>query len=536
MTIAVADAFSLDMEGDQLVPILHGSRKGNEGPLLAPDRQAEFAHRHFGAFANVRSAYGIGGGYYVVLTPPLRKALTEVRKAQAAPVARRRALFASPRAFLQTALGDDEGDTAIESVFRETPSYAERVLGLGLWKPRVVPWIKLPGTNWFEEEGGHEKSKVDRPAAETAGIMVGDRAVPLKAEQIAPLAAAVEEAMAAGRVSVPFDVEGQQILIPAHRETLEALRAVEQGAAKKSNEKGGQKLGQEGLLIETNEEAVAVEGEFVRRKDIAPAVPDLLATMLKPHQVDGLRWLQKAWTIGRPGVLLADDMGLGKTIQGLAFLAWLREGMANRSIPKLPFLIVAPTGLLRNWLAEHDRHLRSPGLGICLEAFGQGLSLLRHVDEDNCPGLDLRRLEAADWVLTTYETLRNFDRDFGAVQFGVLLFDEAQKIKTPGIRLTDAAKAMNAEFRIAMTGTPVENRLSDLWCITDTIHPALLGDLKGFSARYERDLDADRLKQLKDTLETSYGGRPPVLLRRLKKDRLPDLPQPEERVRPSFHA
>ena len=82
--------------------------------------------------------------------------------------------------------------------------------------------------------------------------------------------------------------------------------------------------------------------------------------------------------------------------------------------------------------------------------------------------------------------------DFGAVRFAVLLFDEAQKIKTPGIRLTDAAKAMNAEFRIAMTGTPVENRLSDIWCITDAIHPALLGDLKGFSARYERDLDADR--------------------------------------------
>lgn len=97
MTIAVADAFSLDMEGDQLVPILHGSRKGNEDPLLAPDRQTDFATRHFGAFANVRSAYGLGGGFYVVLTPPLRKALTEVRKAQAAPLARRRALFASPQ-------------------------------------------------------------------------------------------------------------------------------------------------------------------------------------------------------------------------------------------------------------------------------------------------------------------------------------------------------------------------------------------------------------------------------------------------------
>ena len=114
MTIAVADAFSLDMESDQLVPILHGSRRGNEGPLLAPDSQADFAKRHFGAFAGVRSAYGLGNGSYVVLTPPLRRALTEVRKAQAAPIARRRALFASPRAFLQTALGQDEGDTAIE--------------------------------------------------------------------------------------------------------------------------------------------------------------------------------------------------------------------------------------------------------------------------------------------------------------------------------------------------------------------------------------------------------------------------------------
>jgi SNF2-related domain len=405
VTIAVADAFSLDMEDDQLVPILHGSRETDGGPLLTQGRQAEFAKRHFGAFSDVRSAYGLGGGSYVVLTPALRKALTEVRKAQAAPIARRRALFASPRAFLQTALGQDEGDTAIESVFRETPSYADRVLGLGLWKPRVVPWIKLPGTNWFGEEGGQEKSRADPASHEPAGIIVGERAVPLKADQIAPLAAAVEEAMAAGRASVPFDVDGEQISIPAHRNTLDALRTVAQGFAKQSDEKDGQKPAQEVLLIEPNEEAVAVEGEFVRRARYAPATPDLLATMLKPHQVEGLRWLQKAWTIGRPGVLLADDMGLGKTIQGLGFLAWLKEGMANGSISKLPFLIVAPTGLLRNWLAEHGRHLRSPGLGTCIEAFGQGLSALRQVDKDGRPGLDVRRLAAADWVLTTYETL-----------------------------------------------------------------------------------------------------------------------------------
>jgi len=79
-------------------------------------------------------------------------------------------------------------------------------------------------------------------------------------------------------------------------------------------------------------------------------------------------------------------------------------------------------------------------------------------------------------VLTTYETLRDCDRDFGQVRFAALLFDEAQKIKTPGVRLTDAAKAMQAEFRVALTGTPVENRLADLWCILDTVHPGCLGD------------------------------------------------------------
>jgi SNF2 family DNA or RNA helicase len=133
-------------------------------------------------------------------------------------------------------------------------------------------------------------------------------------------------------------------------------------------------------------------------------------------------------------------------------------------------------------------------------------------------------------VLTTYETLRDYDRDFGEVSFCCLLFDEAQKIKTPGVRVTDAAKAMNAEFRVAMTGTPVENRLADLWCITDAVHPAFLGDLRSFSASYERDLDAQRLQLLKSYLDVWHGGRPPLLLRRLKEDRLPDLPKPIERI------
>ena len=86
----------------------------------------------------------------------------------------------------------------------------------------------------------------------------------------------------------------------------------------------------------------------------------------------------------------------------------------------------------------------------------------------------LGSIRSADCVLTTYETLRDYDRDFGQIRFVAAVFDEAQKIKTPGIRLTDAAKAMNIEFRVAMTGTPVENRLADLWCIVDAVHPGYL--------------------------------------------------------------
>ena len=111
-----------------------------------------------------------------------------------------------------------------------------------------------------------------------------------------------------------------------------------------------------------------------------------------------------------------------------------------------------------------------------------------------------------------------------------MLFDEAQKIKNPGVRITDAAKGMKADFRIAMTGTPVENRLSDLWCIVDGVHPGFLDDLKTFSARYETSHDPDILKGLKRDLERPLGGRPQLLLRRMNYDHLPELP-PHEEVR-----
>jgi SNF2 family DNA or RNA helicase len=186
-------------------------------------------------------------------------------------------------------------------------------------------------------------------------------------------------------------------------------------------------------LIKPNEAKIEIEEE-VRPIRSAPAygAPGAMATKLKPHQKEGLDWLQKAWTSGLPGVLLADDMGLGKTLQGLAFLAWLRDGMRSGAVRRAPLLVVAPTGLLMNWRAEHDRHLEGDGLGLCTEAFGRGLATLKRRTADGQPSLDEAALAEADWVLTTYETLRDYDRDFAKIGFAAALFDEAQKIKTPG--------------------------------------------------------------------------------------------------------
>jgi hypothetical protein len=537
MTIVQADAFSLDLQGEgealQLIPVLHRSGAATKESLLPPERQRAFGEDQFLRFSDTRPVYALGDGWYVVLSPPVRQALAEVRRIAFAPAGTRRAFAAAPRAFLREALGEDANPTVIEQLFQETAAWSDRVVGLGLWTKRVLPWVPLSATEWFgpETPGGGGGGQATAPYA---GSEVDGRRIPLSRDQIADLQARVEAAIGAGHASVDLVVDGETIAVPAHYEALSALQKAEAALLSRRRELPPAPEGTQVLIIITNEETIEVEKPVAPGRP-APAMvlPASLTTVPKPHQSEGIAWLQRAWTNGLPGVLLADDMGLGKTLQGLAFLAWLREGMQSGPVPRAPVMIVAPTGLLENWRAEHDRHLAAPGLGRCLPAYGQGIAAIRRRDADGRPALDVGQLREADWVLTTYETLRDYDRDFGQVRFTALLFDEAQKIKTPGVRLTDAAKAMQAEFRVALTGTPVENRLADLWCIVDTVHPGCLGDLKSFSVRYEEAPDAEKLRRLRESLDRERSGRPPLLLRRLKEDRLPDLPPRAEIIRPA---
>ncbi len=537
VTLVEAGSFSLAAHGQgddlQLEPILH--RDGSDpAPLLSSSAQRALGRDQFLRFPTARAVYTLPGGTYVILSPALRRAMEVVRRSCAGSPAQRRALLQSPRAAIRAAMGDDADELVLESLVVETPSWSERVIGLGLWKKRVLPWVERPTNDWFAEPGLEGRAPSDRSPAVQGGLIVGDRRVTLTPDVARDVAVAVQSAMARNEPHVEIDLPDGPLAVPADQETLAALAAL---AAKRpaespplapAAETAGRGEPVTTMMIETNELDLGVE--FMVRPRTAPAVagePEGLRSTLKHHQREGLTWLQQSWSLGTPGVLLADDMGLGKTLQGLAFLCWLRQAMVVGELARAPVLIVAPTGLLENWRKEHDLHLRAPGLGEPLLAYGRGLAALRRGAAGDA-ALDRAALGAADWVLTTYETLRDHLTDFGQVRFAAMLLDEAQKAKTPGIRLTDAVKAMNTDFRVALTGTPVENRLADLWCILDCAWAGLLRDLRWFSARYERAIDAERLHELKAMLDQPSRSHPPVMLRRLREDWLPDLPPRRE--------
>ena len=222
------------------------------------------------------------------------------------------------------------------------------------------------------------------------------------------------------------------------------------------------------------------------------------AVELMRHQVEGVAWLQHLFrkTASRcRGAVLADDMGLGKTLQLLTLLAWAFE-----RDPNLPSaLVVAPVSLLENWAKEAEKFL-TPGTLPLLVAYGDELARLRvprqSVDEQLRKEGLVKFLnpgwrDGAKLVLTTYETLRDLEFAFAAVKWSVMVCDEAQRIKNPNAITTRSAKKMNVLFRVACTGTPVENTLTDLWCLFDYVQPGLLGALNAFGERYRRPIEAE---------------------------------------------
>jgi superfamily II DNA or RNA helicase len=242
---------------------------------------------------------------------------------------------------------------------------------------------------------------------------------------------------------------------------------------------------------------------------VAGAPPAGLRAELRPYQRQGLAWLQHLREHDAGGVL-ADDMGLGKTLQAIAHIVAEKEaGRLDR-----PTLVVTPTSLVGNWQRELGRF--APYLQV-LVLHGPGRHRL------------WPRLVHADVVLTTYPALLRDGERLEGQQFHLALLDEAQAIKNPRSLAHQAAVKIDARHRICLTGTPVENSLSELWALFEFVNPGLLGDAEWFAHRYTRPIEREgRVERLAD-LRTQVA---PFILRRMKDEVARELPPKTEIVRP----
>ena len=228
---------------------------------------------------------------------------------------------------------------------------------------------------------------------------------------------------------------------------------------------------------------------------------------LRPYQKTGTHWLHMLANLGL-GACLADDMGLGKTIQVLSLLLVEKTRLAE----KPPSLLVAPASLLGNWAAEIEKF--APDLRAAIvHPSAMTAEQIGQFDPSTC-----------DLAITSYGSLLRM-KVFAATDWRFLVLDEAQAIKNPNARQTKAAKALKAQARIALTGTPVENHLGDLWSIFDFINPGLLGTAKQFS-KYTKGL-AERTHNPYGPLRELVR---PYILRRMKTDKsiVADLPDKTE--------
>ncbi|MFC3175002.1 DEAD/DEAH box helicase [Novosphingobium bradum] len=532
LRLAYASGLSLSLrasaEGFDFDPVLFsrerlcasddGSILDEEADSLLPPALAEGFVRRFRAGDGTRRAYLLGDGSLLFIDPQLSRVLGTVRRAQAGTPEQRRAFAAAPERHIAEALreaGEDPADCS--QLFVETQQFSERVAGIDVWRKPVLPWIKPKPNSWLPE---------------AFGIRIGEppeaRTLEIPPERLAEATDSARLAVREERATFRFDGEdfpATQSAITALEQLGELVEHARLAPAEPGN------VAPEGireryfLQVRDNLEDVA----FAPLGPAAPAgdepPPELPATLRsppKPHQVDGFHWLVSCWRAGLPGALLADDMGLGKTYQALALLAWLR---AQEPHPR-PVLIVAPSGLLANWRAEIARHLEPDALGRVVSAYGTELSRLRQGSgryiDSGASAIDPAAWSQAGLVLTTYETMRDYHLSFARQPFAAILYDEAQKLKNPASQLTRAAKTLNARFQLAMTGTPVENRLQDLWSIYDVVHPGLLGSSKAFEQNWPAQ--TEKLKSLHDFLTRPGEGRPPVLLRRLKDECLDSLP------------
>lgn len=263
----------------------------------------------------------------------------------------------------------------------------------------------------------------------------------------------------------------------------------------------------DGVRLERDAGFHRIVRDFESYGDADIDVPAGLEATLRGYQKDGFRWLGTLERLGFGGIL-ADDMGLGKTLQVIAHvLAQKETGRGGCT------LVVCPASLVYNWMSEISR-------------FAPGLAAVAVLGTKAARRVLIGGHEGADILVTSYDLLRRDVEEYAPLHLSRVVLDEAQYIKNPKAQVTRAVKCLDADVRLALTGTPIENRLAELWSIFDFLMPGYLGTREEFAKRYEGPVEAGE-HDGRRLLRCAIG---PFVLRRLKSEVLADLPEKTESV------
>lgn len=438
----------------------------------------------------------------------------------------------------------------------ELTGYSDRIEGIGVAKPIYVPVLQKDNN---DDEG--QGVWVPENLTPMLKVFLNDQAdpvlVPLTEEWVQQYDQKVSDAeqlqhAVVHDAALPTGLETRQArdlverfksllqvplphLLTAEQEPADAENEDSISTEKKSSKNAhGHK---ETLLIKTNfntQDYIQDRKELLTPPvDLEPRLPKALLPRikLKKHQRYGVAWFQHLYSLGPSrvrGCLLADDMGLGKTLQLLNVL-----GQAYEDDPQAPpSLILVPKSLLQNWDNEIGKFF-NPSYPSHLVLYGHELSARKQPKsriEQELHNRGVADLLVPGWIgahkiiITTYDVLTGFEFSFAKIEFNFVICDEAQRIKNPAARVSMAVRALKARFRVACTGTPVENSLVDLWCLFDFFQPGLLGTLDDFYKTYRKPIEC-KTEEQRQALARLQGLIRPQTLRRTKQDISEELPK-----------
>ncbi len=392
-------------------------------------------------------------------------------------------------------------------------------------KPAFRLGVKLnvrPKTNGASSSTGEGLLGMDGIVAYNWQIALGDQTLsPQEFEKLASLKVPLVKVRGQWVELKPEEIEKAIAFFKKrHGEGEMSLReALRLGLSGDTSETGLQVIGFNaqgwvGDIINSLHDGVKIE---------ALSTPETFHGELRPYQVRGFSWLTFLKKFGL-GACLADDMGLGKTIQFIALLLHERQSQQELSVKNRsalfqtalrPTLLICPTSVVGNWQREIQRF--APSLRV----------MIHHGVERLSEKAFAKEAQAHDVVISTYALAHRDEATLATIKWDSLVLDEAQNIKNTATKQTQALRRLKADYRVALTGTPVENRLSELWSIMEFLNPGYLGSASDFRGRFavpiERYRNAERAQALKNLIQ-------PFVLRRLKTDAtiIQDLPAKNE--------